>query len=87
MKKKIISFVGLALFVGAVALNVQMTNQTDDVTLKNIEALSASAESSGGNCYWSYKKSWIYNNVYIMDCNRCRREKVKDYWQEDDVCG
>ena len=47
MKRKVISIIGLALFVGAVAFNVQMNsanNQTNDVTLKNIEALTASAE-------------------------------------------
>jgi hypothetical protein len=48
MKKKIISFIGLALFVGVVLFNLHMTNQTDDVTLKNIEAVTASASGSGG---------------------------------------
>jgi len=39
--------IGLALFVGAVAFNVQMNsanNQTSNVTLKNIEALAIGDE-------------------------------------------
>jgi hypothetical protein len=45
MKKKIISIIGLALFVGAIAFNLQMNSgnndQLSDVTLKNIEAMAA----------------------------------------------
>ena len=50
MKRKIISFIGLALFVGAVALNVQMTNSNkqDEVILKNIEVIASGGDS--GNC-------------------------------------
>jgi len=61
MKKKIISMIGLALFVGAVAFNVQMNlsnNQTSDVTLNNIEALIASAQAEEptgtGDCGTGY---------------------------------
>jgi hypothetical protein len=45
MKRKVISIIGLALFVGAIAFNVHMNavnnDQLSDVTLKNIEALAA----------------------------------------------
>jgi len=53
MKKKIISFVGLALFIGAVAFNVQMVNSNDqvnDVVLENIEALADGSVSAGCLC-------------------------------------
>jgi len=51
MKKKVISFIGLALFIGAVAFNVQMTNsnkQGSEVILKNIEVIASGGDS--GNC-------------------------------------
>jgi len=62
MKRKVLILIGLALFVGAVTFNLQMNssnNETSDLTLKNIKALTASAEESGdggtckvtSNCY------------------------------------
>ena len=49
MKKNFLSFIGLLLFIGAIAFNLQMNssnNQISNVTLKNIEVLTASAEES-----------------------------------------
>jgi hypothetical protein len=49
MKKKIISMIGLALFVGAVAFNVNTVNnneQKNEVMLKNIEALAGTIGES-----------------------------------------
>ena len=52
MKRKIITLISLALFMGAVALNVYMTSsntQTSSVTLENIEALASSSSSSSSS--------------------------------------
>jgi len=49
MKKKIITLIGLALFVGAVAYNMQIVNLNDHsnkLTLDKIEAIA----SGGGEC-------------------------------------
>ena len=53
MKKKIISFIGLALFVGAVALNVKVTNndsQINELTIENVKALESSSIEPPDNC-------------------------------------
>ncbi|MBS3775756.1 MAG: hypothetical protein KGY70_11250 [Bacteroidales bacterium] len=53
MKKKIISFVGLLLFVGVVAYNVYMANSSNlayKLNLTNIEAVA----SGSAICYWNY---------------------------------
>jgi len=44
MKKKVISFIGLLLFVGVVAFNMHVVDSSDhtsEVTLENIEALAS----------------------------------------------
>jgi hypothetical protein len=46
MKRKIISFVGLFLFVGVVAFNMQMVNSNEQgqgLILENIEAIASSS--------------------------------------------
>jgi hypothetical protein len=65
MKKKIISMIGLALFVGAVAFNVQMNsdkNQNRVMIMSNLAALTASAQEIdeecpdyGSGCYINYQ--------------------------------
>jgi hypothetical protein len=53
MKKKIISMIGLALFVGAVAFNFQMNsdnNQNRGMTMSNLAALTASAQEIDPEC-------------------------------------
>jgi hypothetical protein len=73
MKRKIISFIGLLLFVGVVAFNAQLINknpQLNEIKLKNIEALS-----SGGDTCES------------LDCNRERcynhENYTRCYWAGD----
>jgi hypothetical protein len=54
MKKKILSMIGLALFVGAVAFNMHFDSgktSTSDITLKNIEAL-AGTDAELVNCLY-----------------------------------
>jgi hypothetical protein len=54
MKRKIISSVGLLLFVGMVAFNAHLVtsnNQTSQVDLMTIEA---QASSSDYTCWWYY---------------------------------
>lgn len=54
MKKQILSFIGLALFVGAVAFNLQTNssgNQQGEVTLKSIKVLTATASEASCTCY------------------------------------
>jgi len=63
MKKKVISFIGLALFVGGVAFNMQMVNSNDqanDVVLENIEALADGSVSAGCLCMYqpNTEKCW-----------------------------
>ena len=76
MKKKVISFIGLALFVGAVAFNVQMTNsnkQGNEVILKNIEALASGSEAycknlpskNDGKCY-----EYTEGGDYVVACRK-----------------
>jgi len=71
MKKKIISFVGLALFVGAVAFNVQMTNsnkQGNEVILKNIDVIASTGDS--GSCVWGGSETcplWDDPTNYVWD--------------------
>mgnify|MGYP006286232919 FL=1 len=76
MKRKIISFIGLALFVGAVAFNVQMTNsnsQTNTVKVKKIEALAST--STVCKCrYW-----------YMWD-NQCTVNGDNEICSDGDDC-
>jgi hypothetical protein len=71
MKRKIISFVGLILFVGVVALNlntISTDNQSNEVLLKNIEAIA----SGGGyevDCY-PEQTSWG-DGYYRCDAQPC----------------
>ena len=55
IKKKIASISIAILFIAALAFNMQMANsnnQTNEVTLQNIAALTSSADESGGySCY------------------------------------
>jgi hypothetical protein len=67
MKKKIISFIGLALFVGVVLFNLHMTNQTDDVTLKNIEAVTASASGTSGGYAGCCDEIWTVTRQIGLD--------------------
>jgi len=53
MKKKIISFICLVLFVGAVAFNIQTLNsndQTNELVLENVEALASMSDCDGDYC-------------------------------------
>jgi len=52
MKKKIIGYIGMAVFAIAIAFNLYMTSsntQTSSVVLENIEALADSTSGSGSN--------------------------------------
>ena len=72
MKRKVISIIGLALFVGAVAFNFQMNsanNQTRNVTLKNIEALTASAQEVGTGCLCMYQPDT--EKCWPVECPEC----------------
>jgi len=76
MKRKIISFFGLALFVGAVAFNMHLTNsniQANDLLLKNVEALASSS------CPWGYR-NWDYefSSINSVDCGCTDRHQVRD---------
>jgi hypothetical protein len=69
MKKKIITFIGLALFVGAIVFNVQMTNsnkQSNEVILENI----ASAATSGYTCFWYFDNQYS-GDQWFFDCYGC----------------
>ncbi|MBS3742275.1 MAG: hypothetical protein KGY74_09160 [Candidatus Cloacimonetes bacterium] len=68
MKRKIISFVGLLLFVGVVAFNMQMVNsnnQSNKIKLKNVKALATSVA-----CYW-YCDNMYGGDTYFIDCYGC----------------
>ena len=83
MKKKIISFVGLLLFVGVVAFNMQMVSsnvQTSKVTLENIEALASTAI-----CYWSYDQGWWCGGS-IIRCDHCTRIENICSKDDEDTC-
>ena len=53
MNRKIISFVGLLLFVGVVAFNMQMvnsTNESNELVMDNIEALASGGVECTSEC-------------------------------------
>jgi len=93
MKKKFLSFIGLVLFIGAVAFNLQInssTNQASDLTLKNIEALTASAEESGGNtatCYSTWSKPPLgIGGSYIWVCGLCDHQVKAGSFSDPGIC-
>ena len=71
-------FIGLALFVGAIAFNLQMNssnNETSDLTLKNIKAITASAEEDdeddilyGHYCARYYVNDPVMGPSYCWEC-------------------
>ena len=91
MKRKAILIIGLALFVGVVAFNVQMNlsnNQTSDVTLNNIEALTASAEESG-DCITECASGIIFTVVgSVLACDGgCECHWVEGYSSDGSIWG
>ena len=71
MKRKIISFVGLLLFVGVVAFNMQMVNsnnESNELVMENIEALAQIS-----NMYCWKDANWTgdpYDNEMVW-CSTC----------------
>ena len=73
MKKKIIGYIGMAVFAIAIAFNLYMTSsntQTSSVVLENIEALADSTSGSGSGsisgavcAYQCCDECWIGCNV------------------------
>ena len=83
MKKKIISFIGLALFVGAVALNVKVTNSDsqineltlENVTLENIEAMA----SAGGGADYCWTDASLGGIVPVTPCTNYDPNVIPHY--------
>ena len=70
MKRKIIIFIGLALFTGLAVFNLHISNanaQNNEITLKNIEALATSSSEDLCEQYDCYE--WrCSNDANYMRC-------------------
>ena len=68
MKKKIISFIGLLLFVGVVAFNMQMVSSNDQANEIRVENIEALASSSGECCAATADFGWQTETPGLCSC-------------------
>ena len=69
-KKKIITLIGLALFVGGIVFNMHMVHSNDqvnDVVLENIDALASGSVSAGCLCMYQPDEELCWED----ECPEC----------------
>ena len=90
--KKILGIIITLLFFASVTVFTLPMMQDDgnaDFTLSDIAIMAQADELDPGPmapCWWQFKKRWIYNPLWIMDCDTCERIKVTETYDPMEYC-
>ena len=68
MKRKIISFIGITLFIGVLVFNINLVEKKINGNKLDLKIIEASAISVA--CYW-YADNLGYGSVRFTDCYGC----------------